>query len=89
MVEITMGLNIKNPALEADIRALADMTGESLTDAVATAVRERQARLGKPKLTDEQRRALIGELQDSLRDFPEEFRTSDLSDLYDENGLPR
>ena len=40
-----MGLNIKNPNVEANIRKLAERTGESLTDAVANAVREKLARV--------------------------------------------
>jgi hypothetical protein len=40
-----MGLNIKNPGVEADIRRLAELTGESLTSAVQAAVREKIARL--------------------------------------------
>lgn len=84
-----MGLNIKNAKLEAEIRALANLTGESLTDAIARAVRERRERLGKPDLKPEERVALIRELQESLRDFPEKFRTSNHDDLYDDNGLPR
>lgn len=84
-----MGLNIKNPKLEAEIRALADLTGETLTDAIAQAVRERRERLGKPKLSDEEIRKELRRIQDSMRDFPEEFRTSNHDDLYDEHGLPR
>jgi len=84
-----MGLNIKNTKLEADIRELAELTGESLTDAIAKAVRERRERLGKPKLTDEQRLTKLRRIQDSLRDFPAEYRTSNHDELYDERGLPR
>lgn len=84
-----MGLNIKNAKLEDEIRALADLTGESLTEAIAKAVRERRERLGKPKLTAEERRAKLREIQESLRDFPERYRTSRHDDLYDDNGLPR
>ena len=89
MVECSMGLNIKNPTLEAEIRELAALTGESLTEAIAIAVRERRGRVGKPKLTDEEKLAKLREIQERLKDFPEEFRTSNLDDLYDEHGLPR
>lgn len=84
-----MGLNIKNSQLEADIRELAELAGESLTEAIAVAVRERRARLGKPRLSDEQRMATLRHIQDSLTDFPAEYRTSNHDDLYDERGLPR
>ncbi|MBJ7416657.1 MAG: type II toxin-antitoxin system VapB family antitoxin [Niveispirillum sp.] len=36
-----MSLNIKSQALERDIRRLAEMTGETLTEALHQAVRER------------------------------------------------
>jgi antitoxin VapB len=89
MVEFAMGLNIKNPALEAEIRELAAIAGESLTEAIAKAVRERRERLGKPKLTPEEKLSRLREIQASLRDFPAEYRTSNHDDLYDEHGLPR
>ena len=40
-----MGLNIKNPKLEAEIRELAALTGETLTEAIAAAVRERRQKI--------------------------------------------
>ena len=84
-----MGLNIKHPALEAEIRELAALTGESLTEAIAAAVRERRQRLGRPELTPAEKLAKLKTIQESLRDFPEQYRTSNLDDLYDEHGLPR
>jgi antitoxin VapB len=86
-----MGLNIKNPEIEAEIRALAAATGESLTEAIAQAVRERRARLAAAP-DDRQRAeklAAIAALQGALRDFPAAHRTSDHDDLYDEHGLPK
>lgn len=89
MVESAMGLNIKNPKLEADIRELAALTGESLTEAVAVAVLERRARVGRPELTEAEYAAKLREIQDSLKDFPKEYRTSNHDDMYDEHGLPK
>lgn len=89
MVEVPMGLNIKNPALEADIRELATLTGESLTDAIAVAVRERRARLGNPPLTAEAKLAVLRGIQERLRDAPGEHRTSSMDEFYDEHGLPK
>ena len=40
-----MGINIKNPETQRLIRELADLTGESQTEAVTTAVSDRIARL--------------------------------------------
>ena len=86
-----MGLNIKNPALEAEIRALAAETGEGLTEAIAVAVRDRRARLAKevPPTVRLARRQAIEGIQERLRDFPKEYRTALMDDLYDEFGLPK
>lgn len=79
-----MGLNIKNPKLEAEIRELAALTGETLTEAIAAAVRERRQKLGvKPS----GRREALAAIQESIS-LPEELRTSRHDDLYDEHGLP-
>lgn len=43
-----MALHINNPAVEQTVRDLAGLTGESMTDAIGLAVRERLERL-KPK----------------------------------------
>lgn len=40
-----MGLNIKKPSTEAAIRELAARTGESLTEVVESAVREKLERI--------------------------------------------
>ena len=40
-----MALNIKSPDAERDVRRLAELTGESLTEAMHRAVRERLERL--------------------------------------------
>lgn len=40
-----MALNIKSPEAEKDVRRLAELTGESLTEAMHKAVRERLERL--------------------------------------------
>jgi len=82
-----MGLNIKNPALEAEIRALAAETGEGLTEAIANAVAERRARVRKGGgLRD--RRAALAKIVASVK-LPIELRRSAHDDLYDEAGLPR
>jgi antitoxin VapB len=83
-----MGLNIKNPKLEAEIRALAEQTGETLTDAIAIAVRDRRARLAKAGVGADDRRAALRRIVESVN-MPVEHRTSNHDDLYDENGLPR
>jgi antitoxin VapB len=91
-----MGLNIKKPSAEAAIRELAARTGESLTDAVETAVLEKLSHLrsaAQPDTLD----AMMGRLrplQEALKAKqidPGDFRTgAELAeDLYDEHGLPK
>lgn len=43
-----MSLNIKNPETHELVRELAERTGESMTQAITVAVRERLKRLGVP-----------------------------------------
>jgi antitoxin VapB len=94
-----MGLNIKKPQTEANIRKLAARTGESLTDAIDRAVTERLVRLdaedanNKPAETVEEFLAAIRPLQDALKAQkldPNDHRTARelIDELYDENGLP-
>lgn len=90
-----MGLNIKNPSTEANIRALAARTGESLTDAIDTAVREKLERM-KAAENERAEPPLLERLQPLLdaiaaeREAKGDTRTSKelLDDLYDEHGLP-
>ena len=92
-----MGLNIKNPEVEADIRKLAELTGESLTSAVQAAVREKIARLEHSESrreTLEEHLAALRPLQDALR--AQQLRSDDqrtarelIDELYDEHGLPK
>lgn len=82
-----MGLNIKNPALEAEIRALAAETGEGLTEAIANAVAERRARVRKGGAR-RNRRGALAKIVASLK-LPAELRHSSHDDLYDEAGLPK
>ncbi len=84
-----MALSIKNPEADLLARELAARTGETLTEAVLTALRERlrreQGRLRKPKLIDEL--LAISDRCAALPDFdtrpPEEIIG------YDEHGIPR
>lgn len=59
-----MALHINNPVVEQKVRDLAGVTGESMTDAIGTAVSERLGRLrppkqAKPMLSFEEFKALI------------------------------
>jgi antitoxin VapB len=66
---------------------LADSTGESLTEAVTVAVRERLERVRSIDTEIED----ILELVDRIRErVPSDFFDVDVDDLlYDEDGLPR
>ncbi len=84
-----MALNIKNPETHKLAEELARRTGENLTEAVTTAVRERLERV-----RHSQRGPRIQRLQriadDIAARFKEPFKSIDHGDLlYDEKGLPK
>ena len=82
-----MSLNIKNPVAHDLAAKVATLAGESLTEAVTTALRERLARL---ESVDAEAEALLAIGQDCARRLPEAIRTLDHgAALYDERGLPR
>ncbi len=84
-----MGMNIKNPEAFRLAHELSDLTGESVTGAVTTSLRERLERLRA-----EQRQGLAAALLHIGRDvasrLPDEMGSGDLeAGLYGEDGLPR
>ena len=84
-----MSLNIKNPETHELAHRLADLTGESITQAVTEAVRERLDRVRNERGTNR-----IEELQRIAKEcaahFKEPFLSVDHGDLlYDEKGLPK
>ena len=86
-----MSLNIKRPEAQALAERLAKLTGETLTDAVTTALRERLARLEqRPDFDEERYQALKALVKDSRRLWREPYLSSDHGELlYDELGLPK
>jgi antitoxin VapB len=81
-----VSLNIKNPEATRLIRELAKTTGESMTTAVTTAVRERLERVRRDFDPDEIME-YVGEVTANL---PPDFFDVDIDELlYDENGLPK
>ena len=86
-----MSLNIKNPEAHALATRLAQKTGETLTDAVTTALRQRLERLERTTEFDEQRyQALKALVKDSRGLWRDSLLTIDHGDLlYDERGLPK
>ena len=84
-----MGLNIKSRETHVLAQELATLTGESMTAAVTTAVRERLDRVRREHglgLAD--RLLAIG--RDCAAHLEDPWRSVDHGDLlYDERGLPR
>ncbi len=83
-------LNIKDEVLIAETKELADLLGTSATGAVREAVHER---LMREKAQREERKkrkiAAIMAIAESAAKLVPPGVTSDHSDLYDENGLPK
>ena len=84
-----MGMNIKNPEAFRLAHELSDLTGDTVTGAVTTSLRERLERLRA-----EQREGLGAALlvigRDTAKRLPESMRQGDLDEvLFDEDGLPR
>jgi antitoxin VapB len=86
-----MSLNIKNAEAHVLATRLAKKTGETLTDAVTIALRERLERLERTTEFDEQRyEALKGLVKNSRRLWRDSLLAVDHGDLlYDERGLPK
>lgn len=86
-----MSLNIKNDETYALIRQLARRTGESLTQAVTTAVRERLERLGSEDGAVRSRAEdLLAIGRDTAPRLTKHTRSVDHGELlYDKHGLPR
>ena len=84
-----MSLNIKNEEAHKLVQELAKATGESMTEAVKQAVRERLHRIRSQRDGELSRRLLeIG--KDCAVHLKEPFRSADHDSLlYDEKGLPR
>ena len=88
----TMALNIKNAEAEELARQLAAATGESVTRAVAIALRERLDRIRhQDEAAVAERIARIHEVvTGSASRWVEPYRSGDHGELlYDESGLPR
>lgn len=84
-----MSLNIKNEEAHRLASQLAKLTGENMTEAVTTSLRERLERVrGKRGAALADRLIAIG--KDCAAHLQEPFRSSAHGDLlYDDRGLPR
>jgi antitoxin VapB len=83
------GLNIKNAETYRLVRRLADATGESMTEAVTEAVRERLERL--ERVERDFKVADVLDMAHEIRErLPPGYLDQDFDDLlYDEEGLPK
>ena len=84
----TMALNIRNTEAELLAAELAELTGETKTEAVTKALKDRLTRVrrerGGRRLADE-----LGDIAQRVSRLPvRDTRTPDAI-LYDDNGLPR
>lgn len=83
-----MAINIKNPEADALARQLAERTGESVTDAVMNALRERLARTERtrgPALRDE-----LAAIRKRCARLPvRDARSAEEIIGYGDDGLPR
>ena len=83
-----MAINIKSPDCERLVRELAELTGESITDAIHAAVRERLTREKLRKLGGVERSwQRIERIQERIRAFP--VNESREAIAYDDWGVPR
>lgn len=83
-----MALSIKNPETERLARELARVTGESLTEAVTKALRERLMREAG-QAHDLERRRDIRRIQEEVARLPVvDDQTPEEIIGYDEHGLP-
>ena len=84
-----MALSIKHPEADRLARELANATGETLTEAIINALRERlrreRGRVRPPRLRDE-----IRAIRQRCAALPvKDYRSPDQILGYDERGLPR
>ena len=81
-----MAFSIKNPEADCLARRLARKTGESLTDVVTMALRERLQRVS-PR-SEKTARARIDRIVRKVAEIPTRDRRPLEEVLYDERGLP-
>ena len=85
-----MPINIKNEEISSLINELARETGETITVAVGTAVKERLEQLRRKKRREGAAHEAMKIARDIKSRMPPEWLTWDYdADLYDEKGLPK
>lgn len=83
-----MSLNIKNEDAHKLARELAELTGESMTQAVTEALKERLERVRRRKEKSNMVRDLLA-IADEIAKFPVVDDRDHAEMLYNERGLPR
>ena len=84
-----MGINIKNPRVEEQIRELAKLTGRGQTEVVGEAVERMLAREKRRGLAD-RLMAIAAETAPLMKDFDMDEAMYGENGLYDrETGLPK
>ena len=87
-----MALHLNNPTTDKLARELARETGETLTEAVNTALQERLDRVGRKKTEDQEKLAAdLLRIAKGAKGLRRQKKTSRelIDELYDEDGLPR
>ena len=84
-----MALNIKNASVEHKVRRLAQLTGESISQAVERAADERLARLASERKGDGRVDRIMSWLASLPPLDPADDNPDWESEMYDDNGLPR
>ena len=82
-----VALNVKSPEADRLARELASQTGESLTEAVTIALRERLDRQHRKGSVDQRLRKTRA-IMARVAALPDRDPTFSEHSLYDENGLP-
>ena len=82
-----MALSIKDPETDRLARALAEVTGESIPEAIRTALAERLERTRAVQYTP--LRASLQRIQERLASLPVLDPRAPDEMLYDEHGLPK
>jgi antitoxin VapB len=83
-------MNIKDPALIAEAKALAGLLGTNTPEAIRRAMHERLGRenLGRDAERRQRFDAIMAIAEPASKLFPP-GTTGDHADLYDENGFPK
>ena len=85
-----MALNIKSSETHRMAQELAELTGETQTEAVTIAIRERLERIKMRKSKEGLSEKLLAIGRQTAPLFPKGFKSSDIGELlYDDHGLPK